>query len=444
MTEYLIELQDHNLCIRSSQQVLVRSPGFANIAGPLPVFGEAARSQARQHPRHSFNNFWAQLGLDPLTIKNKHFRHNADLAYGHLNSLVSELNLQGSAVLAVPANYTRAQLAVLLGVAKQCAFTTVGLVDLALLQAAGSVADYDSDCIIIDLQLHQTVLTSFRKTGAHVVRDRVVQIPFAGLLALQDAWLNLITDEFIRQCRFDLQRDAESEQYIVNQLGAVLTTSRNHNELVLDINLKGAVQQAHLTFHQFEQKALPVFARINQELAALRNPGTSVQVATEHVNLPGLTSSIAGLVAVDDDIAMNTLVRHFAHIKQSTDNMQLVTRLPLDQAAAPGKQPVPARMPTHVLLEHKAHALPTGRLLLGAAAAGIESARIMPLQIEGFTGAIALVRSARGLQLELHTTTPVLLNGHSAQSGHMLAMGDTLVLGTSGFTVQLIVVEHGT
>jgi hypothetical protein len=52
------------------------------------------------------------------------------------------------------------------------------------------------------------------------------------------------------------------------------------------------------------------------------------------------------------------------------------------------------------------------------------------------------LRTARGVQLELHTTTAVLCNGQPAQDGQMLALGDTLWLG-QGAELQLILVEQG-
>lgn len=439
MTPYLIELQDHNIGVRSPDEVLARSPGFASIVGPVPVFGEEARSQARLHPRHSFNHFWSQLSVDPLTTKNKHFRHTADLAYSHLNSLTRNLAQENGVVLAVPGNYTRTQLAVLLGVAKQCSFNTVGLVDHALLQAVGGGSD---DSIVIDLQLHQAVLTSFRKLEGQLVKDRVVQIPFAGQLALQDGWLNMITDEFIRQSRFDPQRDAESEQYIVNQLPTLIAASQRNNELVLEINLKGTVHQAHLTREQFEQRADAIFARIAKELVELRNPGTVLHVAASQVNLPGLTRNLAGVVALDDDHTIATLLQHLPHIQRTPDSLQLITRLPLETSTTM-KAPVnQTRMPTHVLYQSKATMLPLGRLTLGTAPAGLDSARLQPLQHAAFSGAIALQRSTRGVQLELHTSTPVLLNGQAASNGQALVMGDTLQLGANGPQLQLIVVEQ--
>ncbi|MES2604152.1 MAG: hypothetical protein V4603_04395 [Pseudomonadota bacterium] len=439
MTPYLIELQDSNIVIRSADEVLARSPGFANIAGPVPVFGEEARSQARLHPRHSFNHFWSQLSVDPLTTKNKYFRHTADLAYSHLHALTNNLAPDNGVVLAVPGSYTRTQLAVLLGVAKQCAFNTVGLVDLALLQVAGGAAD---DSVVIDLQLHQAVLTSFRKADGQLIKDRVVQIPFAGLLALQDGWLNMITDEFIRQSRFDPQRDAESEQYIVNQLASLLAASQHNNELVLEINLKGTVHQAHLTREQFEQKAQQIFARIGKEVAELRNPDSVLHVAASYVNLPGLTKALPGIVALDEAHTLTTCMHYLPQIQRAPESLQLISRLSLDKSSVPAPSASQTRIPTHVLYQSRALMLPLGRLTLGSAPAGLDSARLQPLQHAAFNGAIALLRSNRGLQLELHTVAPVLLNGQPANTGQALVMGDTLQLGNNGPQLQLIVVEQ--
>jgi len=74
----LLELHDSRVTLRSAQRVLAASPGFANVAGAEPLFGEAARQVARLHPRQNFHQFWQQLSLDPLAIKTKTFRHHAD------------------------------------------------------------------------------------------------------------------------------------------------------------------------------------------------------------------------------------------------------------------------------------------------------------------------------------------------------------------------------
>jgi hypothetical protein len=68
----------------------------------------------------------------------------------------------------------------------------------------------------------------------------------------------------------------------------------------------------------------------------------------------------------------------------------------------------------------------------------------MPLAESGFSGAIALLKTGRGLQLEVHSSDTVLHNGFPATSGQALVVGDILQLGTNGQSLQLIVVEQGT
>ncbi len=439
MTTFLIELRDHAISVRSADELLARSPGYASVAGDVPVFGETARAQSRLHPRHTFNQFWSNLALDPLPIKSKQFRHSADLAYSHLDGLTRALNLD-DVVIAAPASYSRAQLGVLLGIVKQCNFKTVGLVDLALLQATATPAE---ECIVIDLQLQQALLGSFRKVDGHLLGERTVAVPSSGLVALQDAWLNMISDEFINQTRFDPQRNAETEQYLLNQLGTWIAACQASGEVTAEINLKGSVHQARLTYAQFEQRAQPIFARIALELAQLRNPGTALHVSASQMNLPGFTQSIPGLIALDDDQTVRACLQHLEHIRRAPENMQFIARLPLSAAAsavAPTAQP---KTPTHVLLNHRAVMLPPGRLTVGTPPASLDSARIMPLTENGFTGAIALLRTARGLQLEVHSSDTVLHNGRPATSGQTLVMGDVLQLGRNGATLQMIIVEQG-
>lgn len=439
MNPHLIELQDHAVSVRTADALLARSPGFANIAGNAPVFGDAARAQARLHPREHFNQFWSQLSLDPLAVKNRHFRHTADLAHRHLASLTQQLQFANGAIIAAPSSYNRNQLAVLLGIVKQCAFDAVGLVDLALLQAAGSPADA---CIIVDLQLHQAVLSSFRKTAGHLVKEQVVSVPFAGLLALHEAWTGLITDEFIQQSRFDPLHTAETDQFVYDNLEQWIAASQTNAKVLLEINLKGTVHQAHLTRAQFEQRAQTLFARINKELDALRGPGTAVHIRESQLHLPGLTQSIPGLLALDDELLMASCLQHLDHIRRPADKLQFITRLPLSGVVnAPTPQPL--RQPTHVLFKHKALPLTSSRLLFGTPPAGLDTARVLPVPATaGFSGAAALVRSARGVQLEVFGGAPVFCNGQPAYDGQTLALGDTVRLG-QGPELQLIIVEQG-
>jgi hypothetical protein len=422
----LLELQDQRLCLRSAQSVLASAPGFASIAQKEPIFGEAAQQIARLFPHQNFNQFWQQLSLDPLLIKTKLFRHPADLAYAQLLQLCQGQNLSEGVVVAVPSFYSRAQLAVLLGILKQCPFKTLALVDHQLLQAANTGSD---DCVVLALQLHQTVLTSFRVVDGVLHKDRVVQVPSAGLLALHDAWSSAVVAAFLQQSRFDPTHSAETEQYIANQLPTWLQASNAQSELLIEINHKGKIYQARLHHEQFVEQSKSLYARIDRELAQLRGPQSSVHVQGSHLALPGLASAFAGIAALADDATLTSVQQHKAVLVKPAEALSFITKLPL--ATANGSVGN-LRQPTHVLYQNEAIALPQGRLLLGTPSAAVDYARVV--RLPDFPGLVVLQRTLRGLRLDVSEAASVRCNGSTVQAGHELKLGDVLQVGAHLFT----------
>ena len=89
------------------------------------------------------------------------------------------------------------------------------------------------------------------------------------MIALHDSWVNMLTDEFIKQSRFDPHHNAETEQYVYNQLEEWLKRSLHDNEILMEINNKGSVYQAKINRGHFEQRSKNIFARIKAELESL-------------------------------------------------------------------------------------------------------------------------------------------------------------------------------
>lgn len=433
----LIELKDHRLSIRQPDGILAESPGFANIAGKEPVFGDAARQMARLHPRESFNQFWHQLSLDPLLLKTRWFRHNADLAHSHLQTITSGVDLGEGAILAAPTTYTRNHLAVLLGVVKQSNIKALGLVDHALLQAVSTGAE---ECIVLDLQLHQAVLAAFRRHEGVLLKDKVVQIPGAGLLALYDAWSSAVVEEFLLQSRFDPTHSAETEQYISNQLETWMAASGSSGELLLEINHKGTVHQARLTHEAFVLRSKSLFARIARELPELASPEATLHVHGAHLNLPGLASAFPGIQGVADDAAMQVCLHHQDALVRPGEALAFVTRLTLANGAGAAAA-MPTLLPTHVLYQHRAVALPQGRLALGTPPDSLSCARILPMPEWQLPGAVTLQRSTRGVTVETFGAIDLRCNDAPIASGHVLKLGDRLQAGEHNLPLQLILVE---
>ncbi len=352
----LIELHDHNVRISSPQGLLGESPVFANTFEKPPVFGADALGLTRLHPQQSFNQFWFQLGLDPLVSKNKLFRHQADLAFGHLESITKQFELEGETVFAVPSHYSAAQLATLLGLVKHCSINAAGLVDLALL-AMAQLQEHQH-ALFMDVQLHQTVLTLVTKEQGEILREKVLPVPGTGLLSLQDAWANTITDAFIKQSRFDPLHNADTEQYIYSELENWLKTVVINKEILLEINNKGAIHQASLTLKNFEQRAQSIFNRVSQEIDGITSTVTPIYTLERVSSLPGLQQAMPKIVAVSNNAITENGFQHLDLIKGSGEALKLVSRLPVTLASTTTSEATEELQPSHFIFQHKAYALP--------------------------------------------------------------------------------------
>src|SRR5690606_38367301 len=183
-------------------------------------------------------------------------------------------------------------------------------------------------------------------------------------LALQDAWTNLIADEFIRQTRFDPKHNAEVEQYLYNRLEDWLAQSAARGELLIELDHKGSVHQALLTHEALQRRSQQVAERIRKELDTIRTPESAVHLLHSHLQLPGLASHLPGLQALHEDALLETFLRNLPQIRRTPEQLQFISSLPLETAAA---RPAPAApLATHLLLGAVAHALPEGRLSLGS------------------------------------------------------------------------------
>ncbi|PCJ43610.1 MAG: hypothetical protein COA71_01695 [SAR86 cluster bacterium] len=417
----LIELHDHNIRISSPQGLLGESPGFANIFEKPPVFGADAIGLTRLHPQQSFNQFWFQLGLDPLVNKNKLFRHQADLAFGHLESITKQFELDGETIFAVPSHYTATQLATLLGLVKHCSINAAGLVDLALL-AMAKLQEHQH-ALFMDVQLHQTVLTLVTKEQGEIIREKVLPVPGTGLLSLHDAWTNTITDAFIKQSRFDPLHNADTEQYIYNEMEKWLKAVTVNKEILLEINNKGAIHQANLTLKKFEQRAQSIFNRVSQEIDGITSKLTPIYALERIASLPGLQQTMPNILAVSDNAITENGFQHLDLIKGSGKALKLVSRLPVTQASPAPTQTPATPQPSHFVFQYKAYALPN----INLPDLKLSTPITITLQDQGY-----FLHASSELHLQL--------NGLTLTEPTLLKLGDCLTV-NEHFTLEFIQVQ---
>ena len=243
MSYAVIELNDSEVTVVQSGNIVASSPGIAVIKEDRIELGQAALQSTHIDPRNTFSRFWSNLNQDNFQRRTKLARHNADLAFAHLLSLHEMAGEVDQVVFAVPGSFTTEQLSLLLGLAGASPFTVTGLVDSAVAATAATAGAgmYQH----LDIHLHHTVVTVL-EVSETVTRTAVKTVNDVGLLDLQDKCVNHIADLFIQQSRFDPLHHAVAEQALCNNLTQCLQGLETEADALIEIEFETTRYQARV------------------------------------------------------------------------------------------------------------------------------------------------------------------------------------------------------
>jgi hypothetical protein len=375
---HVIELNDAGVTLATDAGILVESPGFAIVDARRMAVGEPALREARRDPRHTVNQFWQRLSTDSLQTTNPRARTQADLAHAHLLHLWEAVAHDDDEVIfAIPGHYGREQLALLLGIARECPFRAVGLVDAAI--AASAAVETPSGLLLhLDSHLHRTTVTRIRGDDM-LARDAVDDLPAVGLVSLRDAWVNLIADAFIRETRFDPLHDAGTEQKLYDHLDGWLAAFETATEVPIELDTGRHVYRVAL---ERELLVARVAARYDTLIAHLKSEldgatHATVLVSERLARLPGLLDAIGAAaeftpLILARDAAARGVLGNEARIRGEGDALAFVTRLPRGTAQARGPASTPSprtqEAPPAAAAEPSEAAAPAPRAPLRAAA----------------------------------------------------------------------------
>jgi hypothetical protein len=222
MTIAALELNDQSLLILAEDGALHVEPGYARLTNDGIVTGEEARSVAWREPQHVYDQYWCHLNQTQLPIRHRFARHHADIAFVQLQKLWLNAGSPQSLILLVPGSLARAQLSLLLGMVEALPSRVSAVIDSAL----AACADVEEDCLHVDLQMHESVLTVCRPHGGSIcIADQEI-FPGLGMGQIQNSVARHISDTLIESYRFDPLHSSEAEQAIFDQIPHWLTRLR--------------------------------------------------------------------------------------------------------------------------------------------------------------------------------------------------------------------------
>ncbi len=460
-----LELIDSGLVLAQRQgehvRVVGEAPGFAILEDDATLTGAAAAARVRTKPLLAHSNYWRALSTEPLTRTSRLAGTTADLAFAQASEMLAPYQSDPEGVvLAVPAGYTREQLGLLLGVIGETGVNVAGLVDAGL--AASSLEPASARVFHLDLELHQALLTVLEYVGGErpgLKRTRYEIVPRLGMLALQQTWMTLIAEEFVRKTRFDPLHEAASEQRLFDLLPGWLERLHGESPLTLPMQFGDRALEIELTREQVVAAADAHYAELVALVQNARVAGVAIDLRLSHrvAALPGLRERFESLrdcavrVLPQGAAALGAL-QYDAAVRRPAESLALVYHLPTPRIA--GDEPVathveatPAPLrPTHVLFQGRAWRITEEPLAVGWSLNGAARGLTLPHAAPGVSRShCTLVRRNGSVLVEDHSTYGSFVNEERVVGRTVLTVGDRLRLGAPGVTLDLIqlVNDHG-
>ena len=445
-----LEINDAGLLLARDGSILAEEPGIAVLDGASAETGAAAALRARLKPLYAETRHWQDLGTEPLARPVPAAANRAEVAFAQLERLVAPYLGDGREIIfAVPPWYSREQLGLLLGVAKESGLEPVGLVDAGL--AACSLEPVPATVLHLELALHRCVVTVL-DCAAGLRRTRFELLPQHGWLALQQAWLDAIAAAFVLKTRFDPLHQAATEQSLCDGLPAWLNAAAATGTASIDLEPGSARYSVTMTGEDLERAAsrsYDEYARVLQRARPAGGP-LNLRLSSRFSGLPGLEARLAGIrdcdiVRLPRGAAALGALAWENDIRREPGALTLVQHLPVAlRSGAQGGRSLPSSSvpvesrPTHVVRASRAYRIESRPLTLGA---GVPPDR-RALALEPGPGisrshcSIAMVGGSAWL--EDHSTYGTFLNGERVGGRVELRAGDRLRVGSPGVECELV------
>lgn len=477
MSTRVLELNDTRVSLSDGGGLICSSPAYVLDDNGSVVFGEQAAARSRLFPLQCNNVFWYRLNMELLPRPLANFRHHADIAHAHLLHLaevaeaaeVSDIN--SDVVIAVPGSLTREQLAILTGVTRHTPFNVVGLIDAA---TAAATAVHQTEqhkgtgsptpvTLYLDLHLHQMVISRLTAdgptSGARIERQQLITLPELGWIPLSNSLVQLATDAFIRQSRFNPRDNALWEQTLYDQLPGWLAQVAGHeNNLLLEISTDKARYQAKLTADGIRGRLQPAYQKLVQHIQSLAGgESCTVLISERCAALPGLVDILSGSTPesvevsgspVADQAVVDICLGHADQFIDAGGSLRFVTVLTSGNrsaAAEPATDESRAQIqPTHLLHENRARRLNGGLALLRG-----ESGELLTTEpgVDPDIGDDATVLgkiTVNNGQIHLQCEqSGLMVNGLPVQGERTLSLGDRIGTENTINGLRLIQVHDG-
>jgi hypothetical protein len=341
-----------------------------------------------------------------------------------------------------------------LAIARHLSLPVDGFVDSAVVAAAA--LRLDRNAIVLELGMHHAAATSIDRDGGQVRRRRTVLTERGGLMALYQAWLELVSTTMIRRTRFDPLHDAAVEQRLFDSLATWARDADANGSTVAVLTRGDERFEVALTRDQFARSAQPVYREILRLVHELRPAGAPLTLVVPNMleHLPGLRDELeqfvdCELLSIPDGFAAAATSLLDLPGRAGDDPVRLLRRLLPAQTPAEsvsremlGQRRSRSAPPSHLLLNGQVYTLGNDALVVGRAPEGSRSITLS----HGLAGVsrrhCTFTRDRDELVLLDHSSFGTFVNGERVAERVRVRAGDRVRLGDPGVELALITVDE--
>ena len=292
MTVLGAHLDDAEFAVARDGATLASAPSIVHAdPSDLSRFGTPAADTARRTPHLVSLTHWSTLARGAALA-----RPVQSVLRAELRERLGTLHRPGDSVqLAVPAALEAPALGWVLGACRAGSLPVAALYDAAAV--AVSALGLQGTVVVLEAGLHHLgavrVVTeggTARRRAARVTRD-------TGLMALRQAWMQLVAEAMLLRSRFDPLHDAASEQRLFELIMSAAAEAATEGSVTLEWPTGGLPCSVTLSRDQFAAAARPAQRALLSSIDVLRPPGAAftLLVPAALLAVPGLAPSLLAL-----------------------------------------------------------------------------------------------------------------------------------------------------
>ena len=365
--------------------------------------------------------------------------------------MAEEGDIDGDVIFSVPGSFTQQQLAILLGLARKTKFSPVGLVNSALVESIHLA--HKKYLVHTDIQLHQVVVTLLASDETCFRVENIVQIPGVGTQNFMNLMIQVATDSFISQCRFNPQHDANTEQDLYNEIQDWLLNYQEGKTVQLELKSRDITYSSKLPWDNLTRVITRYYQEINKQIDVLKPNASCHLLLNERLTrLPGFLR----FISKDKDYEV---ISEHQGIQACIDNKNLICSsdggtILIDKIAKSklginslnsrslGEQSDEA---SHLLFGNEAIKLSRVVILnRPGERVCLESSQEINLAMKDLPKHLGIIdKTPKGIYLN-SPNDHAILNDQSINSGvHLLKLGDQIKFAKTGDEIRLIKVRNG-